>query len=520
MSGSLLDHVDAFAGLDVVVVGEAMLDSYLEGTSGRLCQEAPVPIVNLARRRDAPGGAANTAANLRALGARVQLVSAIGDDNEGSLLRRALLARDVPTDNLQIVRGRRTLTKHRLTAASQLLVRFDQGSTEPLDQVDERALADRLAASWEQADAVIVSDYGYGILTPAIIAVLAALQARAPRVVVADSKNLAVYRQVGLTAIKPNYDQAVDLLGLPKVAGSAPRLEQIAARGERLLDRAGAQLAAVTLDADGALIFERGGPPYRTYARAQHNTLAAGAGDTFISALALALATGAATPAAAELASAAASVVVSKNGTASCSAIELREAVSGEDRQPIELRRLVAKVDAYRQQGRRIVFTNGCFDILHRGHITYLNRARAIGDLLVVGLNSDASVRRLKGTTRPINTLEDRAQVLAALSCVDHVVAFEEDTPVELIRALRPEIFVKGGDYSRETLPEASVVEALGGVVRILPYIEDHSTSSIIERIRLAELAARQPAADEPDCEAAWTEQAVGAGSSTCSVSG
>jgi D-beta-D-heptose 7-phosphate kinase/D-beta-D-heptose 1-phosphate adenosyltransferase len=198
----------------------------------------------------------------------------------------------------------------------------------------------------------------------------------------------------------------------------------------------------------------------------------------------MALAAGADLAAAAELASAAANVVVGKDGTAVCSALELRAAVTPADKVVGDLRALGGRLETHRAAGRRIVMTNGCFDILHRGHITFLNAAKSLGDVLVVGLNSDAGVRRLKGAGRPINDLEDRAHVLAALSAVDHIVPFDETTPVELVRVVRPDVFVKGGDYTLERMPEAGVVQALGGVVRILPYVSDRSTSSIIERVR------------------------------------
>jgi D-beta-D-heptose 7-phosphate kinase/D-beta-D-heptose 1-phosphate adenosyltransferase len=201
------------------------------------------------------------------------------------------------------------------------------------------------------------------------------------------------------------------------------------------------------------------------------------------------LAAGGATTAAAEIASAAAAVVVAKEGTSTCSAAELREQMAADVKVVGDAARFARRMELYRAQGRRVVFTNGCFDILHRGHITYLNRAKALGDLLVVGVNSDASVRRLKGESRPINALDDRMRVIEALSCVDHVIAFDEDTPVELVRALRPDIYAKGGDYTRETLPETPVVEALGGVVRILPFLEERSTTGVIEKIRELEAA-------------------------------
>ena len=484
MSASLGEIVDRFAALHVVVIGEAMLDSYLEGESSRLSAEAPVPVVSVAGRRDVPGGAANTAANVRSLGGRVTLLSVVGDDPEGQALRSELERQGVSTGGVLVDRDRRTLAKHRVISSSQMLLRFDQGSSEGLSPEVEDELIERLAEATAVCDAVVVSDYGYGILTPRVVRALRELQGLAPRIVVVDSKDVTAFRNVGVTAVKPNYRQAIELLGEP--AGDAERADLVAARGERILELTGAQIAAVTLDTEGAVVIERGRPVYRTYARPTANSRAMGAGDTFASALALALAAGAHTPAAAELASAAAEVVVGKDGTACCSTEELRAHVSGESKYARSASRLEASLALHREQGKRIVFTNGCFDILHRGHITYLSRAKTLGDVLVVGLNSDESVGRLKGPGRPINTLEDRAEVLAALSCVDHIVPFDEDTPVALIEAVRPDVFVKGGDYTREMLPEAPVVEALGGSVHLLPYVEDRSTTGIIERIREA----------------------------------
>jgi D-beta-D-heptose 7-phosphate kinase/D-beta-D-heptose 1-phosphate adenosyltransferase len=240
---------------------------------------------------------------------------------------------------------------------------------------------------------------------------------------------------------------------------------------------------AVTLDVDGAIILERDRPPHRTSTRPTSHSRAAGAGDTFLAALALALAAGADREAAAELASAACAVAVTREGTTPCTMEELRTHLAADLEPPPDTFALLRRLEPARSDNRRIVFTNGCFDILHRGHITYLSQAKALGDILVVGVNSDDSVRRLKGSSRPINSLADRMGVLAALHCVDHVIAFDEDTPCELVRAIRPDIFVKGGDYTLDRLPEASIVEAYGGSVRILPFVADRSTTDLIERI-------------------------------------
>jgi D-beta-D-heptose 7-phosphate kinase/D-beta-D-heptose 1-phosphate adenosyltransferase len=492
MNHALANHLDAFFGLRVLVVGEAMLDSYLEGGSSRLCPEAPVPVVAVASRRDAAGGAANTAVNLRALGARVSFLSVVGDDAEASLLGRRLAEQGVETDHLLVQPGRRTLSKHRVCAGGQILVRFDQGDSNPIDGHREKSLLERLRELFACCDAVVLSDYGYGVLTPAVIAVLADLQRRSPRVVVADSKQWSAFRQVGLTAIKPNYAEALQMLGLSDEDVSDSRAEWVLRQEKRIWEVTAARIAAVTLDREGAVIFERGRPPYRTYANSPSRGCPSGAGDTFLAAFALALAAGAETSTAAEIASSAAAVVVGKEGTSICSAAELRDRLTAEGTPSGGRARLVVELAEHRRLGRRIVFTNGCFDILHRGHVSYLRRARELGDVLVVGVNSDASIRRLKGPTRPINTLEDRLAVLAALRCVDHLVPFDEDTPHELIRVVRPDVFVKGGDYTRDRLPEAGLVEELGGIVRILPLVEDRSTTSLIDRIR-GDLCAKPP---------------------------
>jgi len=260
-----------------------------------------------------------------------------------------------------------------------------------------------------------------------------------------------------------------------------------------MLSLNGAQISAVSVGFGGGLIFERGRDPYRTYGLTTRNSCAAGAGDTFAAAFTLALAAGAETTIAAEIASAGAAVVVNKEGTAACLQHELLARVSYDGKYIADMSRLVLTLDACRRQGRRIVFTNGCFDILHRGHITYLNRAKNPGDILVVGVNSDSSVQRLKGPDRPINTLEDRIKVLSALSCVDYLTAFDGDTASDLVRVLRPDVFVKGGDYTKDRLPEAPVVEELGGVVRIVPLLDNRSTTRIIERIKVT------PPSPEPE---------------------
>jgi D-beta-D-heptose 7-phosphate kinase/D-beta-D-heptose 1-phosphate adenosyltransferase len=477
---SLTQLIEDFTDLRVLVIGEAMLDRYLNGTADHLCREAPVPVVALEGTSDAPGGAANTAVNVAGLGAQVVFLSVTGADTAGLKLAEALAERGVPTDGLLSDSSRQTLRKERIFAGTQLLLRLDQGSTEPLAGEAEARIIAALQQQWLECDAVIVSDYGYGIVTARVIAALTRLQARYPRTLMVDAKQLQLYRHAGVTACKPNYGEVLQLLGLQ--AQKQGRPEQLQPLETQLLALTGARIVAATLDTAGALILERGAPPYRTYARPQPSANATGAGDTFTSAFTLALAAGGQASAAAELASAAASLVTAKSGTMGCTAAELSSSLEAHDKVLGRNGDLAAGAAAL--HGARIVFTNGCFDILHRGHVTYLNRAKALGDLLVVGINSDDSVRRLKGENRPINPLEDRIQVLAALSCIDYIVPFSEDTPEQLIRILKPRVFVKGGDYTLETLPEAPLVRELGGEVALLPYLEERSTTRMIERIR------------------------------------
>lgn len=480
----LLDIINTFPALHVVVLGEAMLDCYLHGQSERLCREAPVPVVDVREQVYEPGGAANTAVNVHSLGAQVSFISVTGRDRAGRIVCRELARHGLATRHLIRHPQRRTLCKSRVAAGSQLLLRFDEGDTGRVDGETEERMLRHLRHLLPDCDALILSDYGYGILTPRIIRAISAWQRKEARLLAVDAKALNLYRDCGVTVAKPNYQECAHLLGLSPLAEHGDRTAQVAAYREQILSQTGAQLVAVTLDQDGALLLERDHPNYRTYAQPRPNSQAAGAGDTFLSAMTLALAAGAPPHMAAEIASAAAAIVVARDGTSAPTAAELRGCLVAADKYVPDVTDLAGRLAQYRRRGRRLIFTNGCFDILHRGHITYLNQAKALGDVLIVGLNDDDSVRRLKGSRRPINALEDRAQVLSALSCIDHIVPFHEDTPERLIRAILPDIFVKGGDYTRETLPEAPLVEQLGGRVHILPYLDDMSTTGLIGRIR------------------------------------
>jgi D-beta-D-heptose 7-phosphate kinase/D-beta-D-heptose 1-phosphate adenosyltransferase len=482
MPRDLLELIRGFGTLEVTVLGEAMLDAYMRGAADRLCREAPVPVVSLLERFDQPGGAANAAMNTAALGAHTNYLGVVGADDDGRRLRTVLEAHGLDQDGVLVSDQRRTLCKCRIFAGDQMVMRLDQGSSEQLDPDIEALLLERLVEAHQRSDLLIVSDYGYGTVTPRIIETLARLQEESPRPLVVDAKFPERYRRIGATAVKPNYGELTRLLGLAPRRDD--RVSQIEIFEQQLLETTGARIVAATLDEEGALIFEREAPPYRTYAQPMPHTHATGAGDTFTAALGLALAAGADTPSAAECASAAARVVVARGGTTVCGRDELLASLLAGEKLIETRENLGARVEQLRRMGKRIVFTNGCFDILHRGHVTYLSRAKALGDVLIVGVNGDAGVSALKGPERPINPLEDRLQVLSALSCVDHLVPFDEATPHEVLRIVRPHVFVKGGDYSEESLPEAGLVKRLGGRVELLPYLDGRSTTGIIDKVR------------------------------------
>lgn len=483
--------VGRFGSRSVLVVGDAMLDVYLRGTPTRLCREGPVPVVEVHERAEMPGGAANVCANAAALGASVTALLVTGDDAAAAVITNRLAGCGVATGHVIAEPGRDTPVKHRLLADGGLVARFDDGRPRPLRGAAEQRVAECLTELAPAHDAVVISDYRYGVMSAAVIGCLPGLQRRAPTLIVADARDLAPYRGVGVAVVTPSYEEAARLLGLPALA--AARVDQIEQRGGRIPSVLGCHAAAVTLDADGALLFEAGRPPYRTYARAMAGPSAAGRGDTYASALTMALAAGADLASAGEIAGLAAGLVAASPAERHvCTNEELVSALTGQQRLT-DLASLLEAIRLHRQRGHRIVFTNGCFDILHSGHVWLLNRAKARGDVLVVAVNSDGSVSRLKGGGRPINPLGDRLAVLGALSSVDYLISFEEDSPAALIDAVRPDVFVKGGDYRAETVREGPLLRSLGARVEILPYLPDHSTTRLIDRISRRQPAGRRP---------------------------
>ncbi|HET9348660.1 MAG TPA: D-glycero-beta-D-manno-heptose 1-phosphate adenylyltransferase [Arthrobacter sp.] len=467
----------------IAVVGDLMLDGWWSGSIERLCREAPAPVVEIGQRRFAPGGAANTAMNLAALGADVRLAGITGCDDAASELLGQLRDAGVDTTYVQQIPAAVTTTKIRICSNGQVLVRMDDvqhGS--PAEALDLLALSIPEVLLDQQA--VVVCDYGAGTLNgPVRSRLVDLLPGRSDVLVVVDAHRPHAWAGVNPDLATPNAMEAADMLGL-KFDAETNRTAVVVDRRQELLDAAGADAVVVTLDREGAVLLPRSGDVHRTWARPVQEKQASGAGDTFVAALTLALATSLPLTTSVDLAQAAADIAVHRPGTSVCSTDDLCRHLEGFVDTAVDADELATHIRRHREEGHRIVLTNGCFDVLHRGHTRYLNQAKQLGDVLVVALNSDESVRRLKGPGRPINNITDRAAVIAALSCVDYVTVFDTPTPIPLIQKIRPEIYAKGGDYTPEMLAETAAVEDYGGRVAILDYVADQSTTAVVDRIR------------------------------------
>ena len=473
-----------FSGVTVLCVGDVMLDRFIEGDVERISPEAPVPVMRVRHSRVTLGGAGNVAANIAALGGRAVLVGIVGDDEAGRALGAAITAHPGIAPRLIESGVRPTITKTRFVASRQQIVRTDEESSLPLQPEEEAALIAAIAGAMEGARAVVLSDYGKGVLGPAVIAAtLADARARGLAVFV-DPKSEDFSRYRGAACITPNLKELAAAARLP-VGDEA----EVTAAARRVMAAAGGAAILVTRSEKGMVLVEPDGAVHSVPAHARAVFDVSGAGDTVIATLALADAAGHALPQAMRIANAAAALVVSKVGTATVSIAELRheiDAAEAEDTVPTlrPLPALLALRAGWQRQGLRVGFTNGCFDILHAGHVALLQASRAQCDRLIVALNDDDGVRRLKGATRPVNPLAARAAVIAALRPVDCITAFAEDTPLALIREILPDILFKGGDYRVETVVGADLVMAAGGQVVLCATLPSHSTTATIARIQ------------------------------------
>ena len=468
--------------LRLLVVGDLILDEYLWGKAERISPEAPVQVVDVSREELRLGGAGNVANNLLALGCRVAVASVVGEDDNGLLLRRLLAGNGVEVTGIVSDPGRQTSRKSRVVAAHQQIVRIDRESRHPVSPETEARLIAYLREQAPAYQVILVSDYLKGVLTAGVLEALLALRREHGIPVVVDPKGSDYARYRGATLLTPNRREAEVATGI-RISGE----EGLSEAATRLMTLAGLEALLVTRSEEGMSLFRPGTEPLHIPTVAREVFDVTGAGDTVLAVLGLALAGGFGLAEAALLANVAAGIAVSKLGTSTVSPEEVvAEVGRGHRDSEAKLKNrdvLAALVARERERGRKVVFTNGCFDLLHAGHVKYLQKARSLGDLLVLGLNSDASVRRLKGESRPLIAEEERAHLLAALDCIDYVVIFDEETPLELIKALRPDILVKGGDYTREGVVGHEVVESYGGRVELVAFVDGKSTTGIIEKI-------------------------------------
>ncbi len=484
-----------FSDVSVLCVGDVMLDRFVHGEIERISPEAPVPVLRLGRTREMLGGTGNVACNIAALGGQAVLVGLVGEDGAGDSARRLAAATPGLRAELVGTPHRPTICKTRFIAGRQQVVRTDEESTAALHGEEEAALLSAVEARLAGAGAVILSDYGKGVLSPGLVLRVMAAARAAGIPVFVDPKTDDFSRYRGATCITPNLRElaAASRMAVSDEAG-------VVEAARRVMRDADAAAVLATRSEKGMVLVEANGGVHSVPSRAREVFDVSGAGDTVIATLALAHASGRTLAQAMHVANAAAGVVVSKLGTATADIAEVMQELDEQDQETggaaagsppgrvvpgvQAIGRVEALVSRWKEQGLRVGFTNGCFDIVHPGHVSLLAEARGQCDRLVVALNTDESVARLKGPTRPVNTLDSRARVVAAIRHVDCVVAFGEDTPLSVIERLLPDVLVKGADYAIDAVVGGDVVRAAGGRVHLAGLVAGQSTTAIVARMR------------------------------------
>ena len=468
-------------GTHIAVIGDLMIDHYIWGNCERISPEAPVQILEVGKENSLLGGAGNVINNLIALDSKVSVYSVIGDDENADLAEKLLKEAGAECTALLRQEGRITTKKSRIIASNQQIIRFDDENRDDISLRSQHGLLTELSQNIFGYDAILLSDYGKGVLTPTLTRDIIALAIAHNKPILVDPKGDDYSKYQGATLLTPNRKEA-SLATQINITDNIT-LEEA---GFKLKNELGLNYGIITLSEEGIAIFDKEMSLIPTVAREVYDVT--GAGDTVLASLGIALAHDLDITEACEFANKAAAIVVAKIGSATATLNEIEEYEHTLNKGQIE-----SKIKDFTQieriskrlknQGRKVIFTNGCFDILHKGHASYLQKAKELGDFLIVGLNSDESVRRLKGKSRPVNTLEDRAYLLAALESVDYVVPFGEDTPYNLIKKIHPDILVKGADYEGKEV----VGSDLAGEVQLIDFIEGKSTSGIIKKI------AREP---------------------------
>lgn len=482
MNQTLVDILVSMRAPTVLVVGDVILDVYERGVIERISPEAPAQVLEVTEEERFLGGAANVAANVASLGGNARLVGLVGRDEGAKTLRELLKKKGIPNSGLVTDPSRPTTMKTRFMAMRQQMLRVDR---ERRDEADAQTSARLLAMIEKQivaCDGVIVSDYGKGALTRSVLAGIMSLAEKAGKMVIVDPKGRDYAKYAGATLITPNRKEAALAVGVD-IRGE----DDYRKAAEELFRITKAKNVLITRGDEGMTVFHKGGRSAHLPAEALEVFDVTGAGDTVIAALGVILFSGHSLEDAAKIANAAAAIEVGHLGVRAVTKDEVLARLA-----PVHdgVIKTMTKKEAVRfagkmkSQGKTVVFTNGCFDIIHAGHVEYLARAKSLGDALIVGLNTDSSVRKLKGAGRPVTGQADRARVLSALTCVDAVVLFNEETPLNLIKEVKPDILVKGGDYTRDTVVGADVVESNGGRVQIIPLVEGKSTTGIISEIK------------------------------------
>ena len=480
---ALVERLDAIRGAEVLCIGDAMLDRFIYGQADRISPEAPIPVVCIDRESAMLGGAGNVVRNLVALSARPAFVAVVGDDDAGREVGRLLGQHDEVEPCLVVETGRQTTIKTRFFASNQQLLRADRETKAPLSDFSRSQVKSRTQARLSEARCVVLSDYGKGVLTSPAAQELIAMARQAGRPVVVDPKGSDYTKYRGASVLTPNRKELSEATGM-----AVDSDESIVAACRHLIDTCQVDAVLATRSQDGMSLVAADGAVHHLPAQAREVFDVSGAGDTVVATLAAALASGASLLEGAKLANVAAGIVVAKVGTAVAYADEVAAAlhhgdlVAGEGK-VASWDAAAETVDRWRRKGYRVGFTNGCFDLLHPGHVSLLAQARAACDRLVVGLNSDSSVSRLKGPTRPVQSEAARATVLASLATVDQVVIFSEQTPLELIRRLKPDVLVKGSDYTVDTVVGAEDVAGWGGKVVLANLVDGQSTTNTIKKM-------------------------------------
>lgn len=464
-----------FEQASVLVVGDVMLDRYWHGGTSRISPEAPVPVVKINQREDRPGGAANVALNMAALGAKTWLIGATGEDEAADSLADSLGSAGVET-HFQRIAGQPTTIKLRVMSRHQQLIRVDFEET---FDINKETLANEVEKLLPSVKVLLLSDYGKGTLKNHQQLIKLAKQHNIPVLVDPKGNDFTIYK--GATLLTPNLSE------FEAIVGKCLDENQLIEKAQQLIEHLELGGLLITRGEQGMTLLRDNQQELHLPARAREVFDVTGAGDTVISTLAAAIAAGVELTEAVSLANLAASIVVAKLGTACISAPELRRAIqrdTGNGKGVLSLDQLLIAVEDARAQGEKIVFTNGCFDILHAGHVAYLEQARALGGRLIVAVNDDTSVTALKGVGRPINSVDRRMAVLAGLGAVDWVTSFADSTPERLLQEIRPDVLVKGGDYSVDEVVGADIVLSYGGEVNVLGLVENSSTTAIVDKIK------------------------------------